>query len=145
MQLMYETFKWFFKKHFFRVCLMPHVTWGECLLFDLKLRIVRLKKDREAMHSYTVSPWRTHRSKGQIIEKLPKYGRSALRPHLPTRSQVRKGGKSNSLLFAFTFQWKWLRVSQWDPNQVYLKGKNGRELITLINRNAEDTVNINHT
>lgn len=70
---------------------MPHVTWGECLLFDLKLRIVRLKKDREATHSYTVSPWRTHHSKGQIIKKTTKVREECSEASPPHKVTSKKG------------------------------------------------------
>lgn len=73
------------------LCLMPHVTWGISLLFDLKLRTVRFKKDREAMYSYTVSPWRTHCSKEQIIEKTTKVREECSEASSPHKVTSKKG------------------------------------------------------
>lgn len=74
-----------------RVCLMPHETWGESLLFDLELRIVRLKKDREAMYCYTVSPWRIHGSKRQVIEKSIKIREACSEASSPHKVTNKKG------------------------------------------------------
>lgn len=133
-----------FKWRFFKNALSYlYVTWGISLLFDLKLRTVRFKK-RISNVLLCISPWRTHCSKGQIIEKTTKV-REGAGGLISPQGHRKKGWEIDSLLFALSFSVRMVRVSQWDPNQVYLKGKNGRELIILINRNAEDTVNINHT
>lgn len=68
---------------------MPHVTWGECLLFDLKLRIVRLKKEKQCtLILYLLGEPTT---KGQIIEKTTKVREECSEASPPHEVTSKKG------------------------------------------------------
>lgn len=85
------------EEHFPLGCVLCPKWMGENVFtLPWHLRVVGLKKKKreKAMHYWTISPWRIHCTKGQVIKKTKSKGGAFPAAISSSGSQAGKGGKS---------------------------------------------------